>query len=67
MLTGSSKAFEVLYVLWMYMIIQKMAPFDFIGMTPDSPLQIYALLALVLLIVAALARRWQLSGKGASK
>jgi ABC-type transport system involved in multi-copper enzyme maturation permease subunit len=59
-LTGSSKAFEVLYVLWMYLIIQKISPLDFIGMSPQSPWYIYAPLALALGAVAAIARKLQL-------
>lgn len=59
-LTGSSKAFEVLYVLWMYLIIQKIPPLDFIGMTPQSPWYIYAPLAPALVAVAAVARKMQL-------
>jgi hypothetical protein len=59
-LTGSSKAFEVLYVLWMYMLTQKASMFDFIGMTPDAPLRIYASLAIALIAVAAVARKRQL-------
>jgi ABC-type transport system involved in multi-copper enzyme maturation permease subunit len=63
-LTGSSKAFEVLYVLCTYMILQKIPLFDFAGLIPNSRWYIYAPLALVLLAVAALARQWQLTGKG---
>ena len=59
-LTGSNKAFEVLYVLWMYMIIQKMPAFDFIGLTPASPLHIYIPLAFVLAAISIIARRVQL-------
>ena len=59
-LTGSSKAFEVLYVLWMYMLTQKARMFDFIGMTPDAPLHIYSSLAIVLIAVAAVTRQRQL-------
>jgi hypothetical protein len=59
-LTGSSKTFEVLYVLWMYMLTQKVPAFDFIGMTPASPLYIYVPLALALLSLAVLARQRQL-------
>jgi hypothetical protein len=59
-LTGSNKAFEVLYVLWMYMIIQKVSPFDFIGMTTASPLYIYIPLAFVLMVVAIITRQVQL-------
>jgi hypothetical protein len=58
-LSGSSKAFEVLYVVWMYLISQKLSPLDFIGLTPGSPLRIYFPLAILLLVVTLLARYWQ--------
>jgi hypothetical protein len=64
-LTGSSKAFEVIYVFLMYMQTQQFPPFDFTGMTPASPWYGYALLAGLLLIAAALARRQQLTTKSA--
>jgi hypothetical protein len=66
-LTGSGKAFEALYVAWMYMLYQKVPSLDFAGLTPNSPFYIYAPLTLVLLAIAALARQWQLSGKSISK
>ena len=62
-LTGSSKAFEALYVAWIYMIYQNVPSLDFAGLIPNSPFYIYAPLALVLLIVAAFARQWQLTAK----
>ena len=58
--TGSSKAFEVLFVLWMYLLTQKVPVLDFAGLTPQSPWYIYAPLALLLLALATLARRRQL-------
>ena len=60
MMTGSHKAFEVLYVLWMYMTIKKASPFDFLGMTPDSPLGVYILLTLVLLVLIIFIRQRQI-------
>jgi hypothetical protein len=62
-LTGSSKAFEVLYVPWVYLILQKMTPFDFAGLVPGSRWYLYAPLALVLLAVAVFARQRQLGGR----
>lgn len=59
-LTGSSKTFEALYVLWMYLLSQRARPFDFLGLTPESPLAFYALLALVLLGATVFIRRQQL-------
>ena len=66
-LTGSGKAFEALYVAWMYMIYQKVPTLDFAGLIPNSPFYIYAPLALVLLATAALARQRQLTAKSISK
>jgi ABC-type transport system involved in multi-copper enzyme maturation permease subunit len=66
-LTGSSKAFEVLYVLWLYLINQDVQPFDFAGLVPNSRWFIYAPLALILLAVAALARQRQLTAKSIAR
>jgi len=66
-LTGSSRAFEVIYILWMYMLTQKVPQFDFIGMTPESTWYIYAPLAGVLLIAAAFARQRQLTNRRVSR
>jgi hypothetical protein len=64
-LSGNSKAFEVLYVLWMYLLTQNIPAVDFAGITPQSPWYIYAPLALALFGVAALARRGQvIAGTG---
>jgi hypothetical protein len=59
-LTGSGKAFEALYVLWMYLLIQKVSMFDFAGLTPHSPWFLYALLSLVLIVLAVFIRQRQL-------
>jgi hypothetical protein len=59
-LTGSGKAFEVLYVLWMYLLIQKVSMFDFAGLTPHSPWFLYALLSLVLIALVVFTRQRQL-------
>jgi hypothetical protein len=59
-LTGSSKAFEIVYVLWMYLILNKAAAIDFLGMTPNSPWQLYLGLSLVLMIATILVRQVQL-------
>jgi hypothetical protein len=59
-LTGSGKAFEVIYVLWMSLLSQKAPPFDFIGMSRQSPLYLYVPLAIALFIIAVLARQAQL-------
>lgn len=59
-LTGSGKAFEALYVVWIYGLMQQVAPLDFAGLVPGSPFYLYAPAALGLLTIAALARRRQL-------
>ncbi len=59
-LTGGGKAFEVLYVLWMYLLTQGMSELDFAGFTPDSPLLFYVGLALLLLVISVFARRRQI-------
>ncbi len=60
-LTGGSKTFEVVYVLWMYLIVQRGAPgIDFVGLAPASPWQLFAALAVLLTGLAFAARRWQL-------
>jgi len=59
-LTGSSKAFEVVYVLWMYIILNEAPPLDFMGVTPQSPWYLYTLLALALLVLTAAVRQRQL-------
>lgn len=62
-LTGSSKAFEVIFVAWMYMLTQKMIMIDFMAYNPNGQWFYYAPLALVLLAIAALARQRQLTAK----
>ncbi|HLP14688.1 MAG TPA: hypothetical protein VK470_00440 [Bacteroidota bacterium] len=59
-LTRSNKSFEVLYVLWMYMLAQKAALFDFMRMLPESHWYFYALIAPALCLTAAFARQRQL-------
>ena len=59
-LTGSSKTFEIVYVAWMYLILQRFPALDFVGITPNSPWQTYLGLSIVLLTVSVLARQFQL-------
>jgi len=54
--TGSSKAFEVIYVVWMYVVIQRASA----GTTPASPWSLYALSALALMIATVLVRQWKM-------
>jgi len=66
-LTGSGKAFEVIFVAWMYMLTQKMVFLDFMAYLPKGPWYYYAPLALVLLAITVLARRWQMTTGRISK
>jgi hypothetical protein len=59
-LTGSGKAFEALYVVWMYLLTQKAAAIDFAGLVPGSHFYLYAPVAIGLMVIAAIARRRQL-------
>ena len=59
-LTGSSKTFEIVYVLWLYLILNKVPAIDFLGMTATSPWPLYLGLALVSMMFSALARQIQL-------
>lgn len=61
-LTSSRKPFEVIYVTWMYLVLNAVPPLDFVGVTPDNPWQFYTLLAIALLALTAFARHWQLTG-----
>ncbi len=59
-LTGSGKAFEIVYMLWMYLILNNVTAIDFLGMTPESPWPLYLGLSLVLMIISSLVRQFQL-------
>ncbi|MBI9042875.1 MAG: hypothetical protein JEZ06_00225 [Anaerolineaceae bacterium] len=56
-MTGSSKTFEIIYVLWMYLILQKIPVLDFVGITSEGPWQIFGFLAVGLLILSAFIRQ----------
>ena len=60
-LTGSGKAFEAIFVAWIYLLTQKAFVLDFFAYLPNSRWYLYVPLALVLLAVAALARQRQLT------
>jgi hypothetical protein len=62
-LTGSSKTFEIIYVAWMYLILQRVPALDFVGITPTNPWQTYLGLSIVLLAVSVLARQWQIKSR----
>jgi hypothetical protein len=59
-LTGSGKAFEALYVAWMYGLVEKVPSIDFAGLVPGSHFYVYAPVAIGLLAIAALVRWRQL-------
>lgn len=60
-LTQSRKPFEIVYVTWMYIILNDAPPLDFVGVTPESPWFVYTLLAIGLLALAVFFRQWQLT------
>ena len=66
-LTSSRKPFEVIYVAWMYLILNVVPPLDFVGVTAESPWQFYTLSALALLTLAAFVRQWRLKGGEVTK
>jgi len=66
-LTLSRKPFEVVYVTWMYIILNEAPPLDFVGVVPESPWLVYALLAVGLFALTAFVRQWQLTGGSMSK
>jgi len=62
-LTGSSKPFEVMYVLWMYLLLQNIPALDFMGMTNASPWYVYTPLAWFLVALAAFGRHLRLKSR----
>lgn len=68
-LTRARKPFEVVYIIWMYIILNdalsvgnEIPMLDFVGVTPESPWLIYALLALSLFVLALFVRQRKLAG-----
>jgi hypothetical protein len=47
----------------MYLVLNEAGPLDFVGVTPNSPWQVYLLLAIGLFALAAFARQWQLRAR----
>jgi hypothetical protein len=62
-LTGSSKTFEIIYVLWMYLILQKIPALDFVGLAPESPWQMYLVFSFALIALSALVRQIQMKSR----
>jgi ABC-type multidrug transport system ATPase subunit len=61
-LTSSRKPFEVIYVTWMYLILNAVPSLDFVGVTPENHWKFYTLSAFVLLALAVFIRHWRLTG-----
>jgi hypothetical protein len=61
-LTNSRKLFEVVYVAWMYLILDGRRALDFVGVAQDTPWLTYVLLAVALFAFTALVRHWRLTG-----
>jgi hypothetical protein len=61
-LTSSRKPFEVIYVTWMYLILNAVPLLDFVGVTTESPWRFYTLSAFALLALAVFVRHWRLMG-----
>ncbi len=68
-LTLSRKPFEVVYVVWMYIILNdalsvgnELPALDFVGVGTENPWYIYLLLAGILFALTTFIRRWQLAG-----
>ena len=59
-LSGSGKAFEVLYVVWMYFLLKGVSPLDFAGLVPGSHFALYLPMAIGLMAIASLGRWRQL-------
>lgn len=60
-LTSSSKTFEIIYVLWMYLILQRIPALDFVGVTSQSPWQVYLAVSLALAPIFMLVRHYQIN------
>jgi hypothetical protein len=50
-LTLSDKPYEVVYVTWIYIILNEAPPLDLVGVAPETPWHIYTLLAMGLLVL----------------
>lgn len=61
-LTNSRRLFEVVYVVWMYLILNGTRSLDFVGASPGTPWLTYVLAAVVLCALAVLLRRLRLTG-----
>jgi hypothetical protein len=61
-LTNSRRLFEVVYVAWMYLILNGQKPLDFVGASPGTPWLTYVLAAVMLFALAVLLRHLRQSG-----
>jgi hypothetical protein len=61
-LTNSRRLFEVVYVIWMYLILNGTRSLDFVGVSPGTPWLTYILAAVVLFALAVLLRHLRITG-----
>lgn len=62
MLTNGRRLFEIVYVVWMYLIINGTRFLDFLGASPGTPWPAYIAASIVLLALAVLLRHLHLTG-----
>ena len=62
-LTNSRRLFEVIYVVWIYAILNGVAALDFIGVSPKTPWLPYVLAACALFACTVLVRHLRVSGR----
>jgi hypothetical protein len=61
-LTNGRRLFEIVYVVWMYLILNGIRFLDFLGASPGTPWPAYMLASVILLAVAVLLRHLRLTG-----
>jgi hypothetical protein len=61
-LTNGRKLFEIVYVVWMYLILNGTRSLDFLGASPGTPWPTYMLASVVLVAFAILLRHLRLTG-----
>lgn len=57
--TGNNKTFEVIYIMWMYLLTQNINALDFMGMTNESPWFIYLFIAILIMTLSIGMRKKQ--------
>lgn len=61
-LTNGRKLFEIVYVVWMYLILNGTRSLDFLGASPGTPWPAYMLASVILVAFAILLRHLRLTG-----